>query len=204
MSKFLEIDIENYIWNLIKSDQLCTEKLTLEDARYFRQYKIEGVGVLDILAINIERLYFGPGDIRTKINIRIFELKRAAIKCEDVGQICRYIDFVNSNKKALLKQFNLNKDYEIEVHGVLIGRGVDKDAGHIIRVLFPSVFLWTFDFSLQNGIEFNQGATHRFNGMHRENQTPSLMAPRIMNLRKCRAIELFDMRIFERNSFQEN
>lgn len=204
MSKFLEIDIENYIWNLIKSDQLSTEKLHLEDARYFRQYKIEGVGVLDILAINIERLYFGPGNIRTKINVRIFELKRAAIKCEDVGQICRYIDFVNSNKKALIRQLNLNEDCEIDANGVLIGRGVEKDAGHLIRVLFPNVSLWTFDFSLQNGIEFNQRATHRFNGMHRENQTPSLIVPNLMNLRKYRAIELFDMRAFERNTFQEN
>ena len=205
MSKFLEIDIENYIWELVKNARFETNKISLERGVYYRQYKIAGVGIIDMLSIKIERYRYDNGGLKNVIKIRVFELKRDAINCDNVGQISRYIDHIRSHQFSLLKIMGFGEKYEIEVEGILIGRGIQNDAMHILSLLYPTVFVWTFDFCLEKGISFKQQHLFEFSHNHRKKigLTPGMIMPSLRGLKACGAIESFDYRTFDHSLNQE-
>jgi hypothetical protein len=66
--------------------------------------------------------------------VNIYELKRDAIKCADVGQISRYMDCIRYNSSEILKHFGLD-GFEMVVYGGLIGNGIERDAMHAMVLL---------------------------------------------------------------------
>lgn len=152
---YSEFEIEEFIWNKIGDlDALADRGLYLRKALYCRQYPIPGCGIVDIIGFSITDLNFNDGSLIRQLEIHVYELKRDAIKCVDVGQIARYMDCLRYNADSILKHFGL-EEFELIVNGGLIGNGIERDAMHA-KVLVENLSdVYCYEFSPENGISFN-------------------------------------------------
>lgn len=152
---YSEFEIEEFIWNKIGDlDSLRDRGLYLQDALYFRQYPIPGCGIVDIVGFSITDLNFNDGSITRQLNVNIYELKRDAIKCADVGQISRYMDCIRYNSSEILKHFGLD-GFEMVVYGGLIGNGIERDAMHAMVLVQNLSDMFCYEFCPEKGISFN-------------------------------------------------
>lgn len=152
---YTEFQIEDFIWSKINDlDYLADRGLVLQNGLYFRQYNIPGCGIVDIIGFSVTNLEFNDGSVVRELTIHVYELKRDAIKCADIGQISRYIDCLRYNSDAILKHFGL-EGYELVVRGLMIGNGVDRDAMHAKSLVEFLETIYCYEFSPESGVRFN-------------------------------------------------
>jgi hypothetical protein len=152
MNNFKEVDIENFIWENIKGGSLARRGLILPGGIYYRQFPLGGCGVMDMVGVSMSKCIF-PTSRSKNIHVKIYELKKGVITCNDVGQIARYIGCFEANTMEIHEKLNIPIDYHIGFNGVLIGAGIERDACHILTRMY-NVSAIKFDFSFSDGITF--------------------------------------------------
>ena len=154
---FKEIDIENFIWKSISTGTLEKRGLSLSRGIYYRQVNLVGCGVMDIVGIQIGKTIY-DGVHHPFIRVSIYELKRNQITCNDLGQISRYCDCVESNSLILTGKMGLPDAYSVHVRGCLVGAGIERDAYHALMYLRGSHIIDAMQYriSFENGIIFEQ------------------------------------------------
>lgn len=153
MNNFKEIDIENFIWENIKSGSLAKRGLVLPGGIYYRQFPLKGCGIMDMIGIRMSKCIF-PSSRTKNIHVQIYELKKGIITCNDVGQIARYLGCFEANTMEIHEKLNIPNDYQIGFNGTLIGAGIERDAYHILTRMY-NVSAIKFDFSFSDGITFD-------------------------------------------------
>lgn len=152
-NKYYESDVEDFIWSNIKDKELLARfGLYLNEGLYFRQYAVQGCGVFDIVGFSVKVWTCIDGSIKKDLVVDIYELKRNALKCADVGQVSRYIDCMRQNSLEFLKMVGF-EGFELVVYGHLIGNGIERDAIHSKALIDGLLDVYTYDFT--NGISFN-------------------------------------------------
>lgn len=149
---FKELDIENFIWENIQGGLLGNRGLTLPGGIYYRQFPLNGCGIMDMVGVSMSKCIF-PSSRSKNIHVQIYELKKGIITCNDVGQIARYVGCFEANTMQVQEKLNIPGDYNIGFNGVLIGAGIERDAYHILTRMY-NVRAIKFDFSFSDGITF--------------------------------------------------
>lgn len=151
---FKEVDIEDFIWRSIPTGTLEKRGLHLPRGIYYRQMNLVGAGIMDIVGIQIGK-DIHDGVSYPFLRVRIYELKQHQITCNDVGQLCRYIDSVEVNSEKIKAHFNVPENYTIQVSGALIGHGIERDAFHLLMMLRGSVVdVMRYHISFDVGMSF--------------------------------------------------
>lgn len=154
MKDFKEIDLEDFIVNEFKHGRISARGLDMKTCLLFRQFEISGCGVIDLMTVRIVKTKMDRG-IFKYILVDVYELKRNELNCADFGQLCRYMHVIRHNMKRFLNEVSFCPDYNIDVSGILIGDGIQRDALCLYNEMFSGdISVYNAELSMEKGIEF--------------------------------------------------
>ena len=154
MKDFKEVDLEDFIVSEFKRGRISERGLDMKGCILFRQFEISGCGVIDLMTVRFVKTKTDTSDLKYLI-IDIYELKRNELTCADFGQLCRYMHVIRHNIKRYLKDVSFCNDYSINVSGVLIGDGIQRDALCLYNEVYSGeISVYRAELSMEKGIEF--------------------------------------------------
>jgi hypothetical protein len=126
----------------------------------YRQFKIEGFGVVDLLFVDVHRTV-REGYTSYNVTAYVCELKKGEIDYNAIGQICRYMYAFNSIDSAITQYLHskgFNDIASVWVVPVLIGSGISNspDIKYVLDALSLSdLEIYTYGYGLE-GMHFNR------------------------------------------------
>lgn len=156
---FLERDLEDILFNSQKEEVVKRGLYSFNHDLIFRQVRISGYGIIDLLTISFHRKSKG-------IIITVYELKNKKLGSETFWQLLRYIKAI----KHVLATVNLKNHY-VNISGVMIGREIDLSNDFCyLPTLQSEIDIFTYDYNL-DGMKFfpvrdsyfHNGYNHDFN-----------------------------------------
>lgn len=159
MVPFREIEIEDYIWDKIRSniDDLSNRGLEVEYGHYYRQFKLPGCGIVDLIS-------FSPcvRDGLAYVAIIIYELKRGPAKPCDVTQLARYYSYLLTHREEIEKR--ISPAASVIVKPVLIASDFDRDVLCFDRIYHNDLAYVKYKVDLGSGICFEYVPSDYFDG----------------------------------------
>jgi len=140
---FLERDLEDILFNSSKEEVIKRGLYCFNYNLIFRQVRIGGYGVIDLLTVSYHRKSKG-------IIINIYELKNKKLSSETFWQLLRYIKAI----KHVLSAVDKSNHY-LNISGIMIGREIDLSNDFCyLPTLQSEIEIFTYEYNL-DGMKFN-------------------------------------------------
>lgn len=156
--KFLEKDLEQIICE--SGIDLLNERGLPIDGKFYRQQKIGGYGIADLITATCPFYEFAPqGKFLIKGEITIYELKKEQI---GVGAFLQAIGYLNGVKSYLKKR---KKDHLFNCKIVLIGKTLDTKGNFcylpdLLNYEDNFIEFYTYDYGL-HGLKFTNHSGYK-------------------------------------------
>lgn len=144
-----EKDIEDYLYDLSRSNRyLECDDLCLE-GKCFRQVNLDGYGVADLVFIGLDVL-------SNTLHFDIVELKKEKLNLAAVGQTVRYKRGMDRFLKVFIARIPMFRrtDYVITCH--LIGKKYSDDDACFVADELNNFYVYFYEINLTDGIKFTE------------------------------------------------
>ena len=144
-----EFEVEQFIWDKIqdKYNDLSKRGLDLNGTNFYRQLKLPGCGVPDLVGFSCSR----ENDI-FYIDIHIYELKKGRIDGNCLVQLFKYMSFFETNQDIIGDAHD--RKVEFYVYGYLIGNDFDIPTLSINSLGNLSIEFIRYYIGIEHGISF--------------------------------------------------
>lgn len=144
-----EFEIEQFIWDKIqdKYNDLSKRGLNLYGQSFYRQLKLPGCGVPDLVGFSCSR----ENDI-FYIDVHIYELKKGRIDGNCLVQLLKYMSFFKTNQDVI--QDVHDRNFEFMVHGYLIGNDFDRPTLSVNSIGDLNIEFIRYYIGIEHGISF--------------------------------------------------